>query len=145
MEEDAQLKEEDILANRSAFSRLWAPTLFGLTVAGLSWIYADSYEPPKSSMRLFPSISPATATVVTLAGINLALVLLWRHPSAWKMMNRNFLLSPGVPRAFSVVGGLFSHQQFTHWMWNMSMLYVVGVPGTSVPSFHPHFPRFNAN
>ncbi|KIW06821.1 uncharacterized protein PV09_02501 [Verruconis gallopava] len=128
LKQEAELKEEDLFADRSAFSRLWAPTLLGLTVVGLSWAYAESYEPPKSSMRIFPSISPAAATIFTLAGINLALVVLWRHPSAWKMMNRNFLLSPGHPHAFSIVGSLFSHQQFSHWMWNMSMLYVIGIP-----------------
>jgi rhomboid-like protein len=47
------------------------------------------------------------------------------------MMNRYFLLAPGAPKAFSVLGGLFSHQTFSHWWWNMAFLYVAGTPGKS--------------
>ena len=129
LKEEAELDVNEVTAERSAYSRLWAPVSFGLIVAYLSWVYAEGYEPPKSSMRVFPSISPATATIVTMAAVNLIMFVMWRHPYAWKFMNRNFLLSPGVPHAFSVVGALFSHQEFSHWMWNMAALYVVGVLG----------------
>ena len=139
LKEEAELDVNEVTAERSAFSRLWAPITFGLAVAALSWIYADGYEPPKSSMRVFPTISPATATIVTIAAANLMMFVMWRHPNAWKFMNRNFLLSPGVPRAFSVVGALFSHQQFNHWMWNMAALYVVGQLGMVI---HQLFPQY---
>jgi rhomboid-like protein len=127
--EDAMLKQEDINADRSAFSRLWAPVSFGLAVVGGAWLYADSYEPPKSSMRVFPSISPAVATVAAMVGVNLVILIMWRNPNAWKFMNRYLLLSPGAPKAFSVLGALFSHQQFSHLAWNMGGLYLVGCAG----------------
>jgi rhomboid-like protein len=128
---EAELDTDEIQKDRSAFDRLWRPVAFGLAVAWLSWVWAESYEPPKSSMRVFPSISPGTATIVAIAGLNLLVLLMWRHPNAWKMMNRNFMLSPGSPRAFSIVGALFSHQTLTHWMWNMGALWVIGSLGTS--------------
>lgn len=38
------------------------------------------------------------------------------------------MLSAGHPRVFSVLGNVFSHQQLSHFLANMAMLYFVGAP-----------------
>ncbi|KAF2401337.1 hypothetical protein EJ06DRAFT_388012 [Trichodelitschia bisporula] len=127
LKEAAQIEPEKIFAERSAFSRLWAPTLVGLGVAGLSLVYAESYEPPSLSMRLFPDVPPAMSTCIALAAANAAVFVLWRLPRAWWMMNRYFMLSAGHPNAFSVLGALFSHQYAGHLLQNMAFIGLVGL------------------
>ena len=68
------------------------------------------------------------ATFVFLFAINAQIFVLWRVPSAWKFLNRYFLLSAGHPRAFSVLGNTFSHQMLSHFASNMVILYLVGTP-----------------
>lgn len=129
LRKDAELDINAVQAKRSPLDRLWRPVLFAAVVISTVWLYADNYEPPKSSMRVFPSIAPGTATIAVIAGINLVMLLMWRHPYAWKYMNRYFLASPGDPRAFSILGAIFSHQTLNHWWWNMGTFYLVGSVG----------------
>lgn len=44
----------------------------------------------------------------------------------WRFLNRYFYMSPGYPIAMSMIGNVFSHQQFTHFFWNMLLLMVMG-------------------
>jgi rhomboid-like protein len=56
--------------------------------------------------------------------------IVWKRPEMWRSMNRYFLLSAGHPNTFSVVGGIFSHQTFTHLASNMAYLLCIGIPRT---------------
>jgi rhomboid-like protein len=125
---EAELETEKILAKRSSLSRLWASWTLGLALIGLCVIFAESYEPPARSMRLFPDIPPAVTTCATLLAINTVIWIVWKRPEMWKIMNRYFLLSSGHPNAFSVVGNVFSHQSLKHLASNMAVLMVIGIP-----------------
>jgi rhomboid-like protein len=63
--------EAEMLAQTTLAQRLYPMTAFVLFVAILSWGFAHYYTPPSPSYRLFPDLSPTTATIAALAGINL--------------------------------------------------------------------------
>jgi len=135
----AEISTAELLAKRSALSRLWAPTLFALVVMAASVIFAESYEPPALSMRLLPSIPPAVATCGAIVLMNLALFIAWRSPQAWRTMNRYFLLSSGHPNSISTLGSIFSHQSFGHFAKTMALMMVIGIPGTFLcPNYSIH-------
>jgi rhomboid-like protein len=120
------ISAEAILAKRSAFSRLAAPTLFAIAVIALSLVFADSYEPPSSTMRMLPTIPPCIATCGALTVVNLAIFVLWRRPGWWRFLNKYMLMSAGHPNTFSVLGNVFSHQGFAHLASNTTILFLVG-------------------
>ncbi|KAF2431046.1 hypothetical protein EJ08DRAFT_678619 [Tothia fuscella] len=122
----AELPTEQILMNRSAFSRLWAPYLFGTAIVLASVAWASVYIPPLAENRLFTSIPPSVTTIGTIIAMNFAVFVLWKRPEMWRTMNRYFLLSSGHPNAFSIVGNIFSHQTFRHFGSNMFWLVVLG-------------------
>lgn len=110
----------------SAFSRLWPSALVTLFVVGGSVTFASVYTPPKTSSRLMPDVPFAAATLLPIIGINALVFCLWRFPPAWKMLNKHFLLLPGLPKAWGVLGNAFSHQSFYHLAINMAVLYYMG-------------------
>ena len=110
----------------SAFSRLWPSALVTLAVLGGSFILVTSYTPPAPGTRMFPEIPYAAATVGAIIAVNALVCVLWRFPPAWKMLNRHFLLLPGYPRAFAVLGNVFSQQTFGHLAVNMAILGFIG-------------------
>ena len=122
----AELRTDDIFANRSAFSRLWGPTLMGMSVAAMAAILASLYVPPLQDNRLWPNVPPAISTCFMIAALNVAVFIAWRAPKAWYSMNRLFMLSAGHPNSFSIVGNTFSHQQWFHLAQNMFFLFLVG-------------------
>lgn len=68
-------------------------------------------------------------TCAAITAINLVLYVAWRNPRLWRSMNRNFLLSAGVPNSFSMLGSVFSHQFWvSHLFGNTLFLFVVGMP-----------------
>ncbi|MCJ1300844.1 hypothetical protein MMC08_003643 [Hypocenomyce scalaris] len=110
----------------SHWQRLWPSTLITFAIVGLSILLAQNYTPPKRSTRLFPDLPPAAATILALININFAVFLLWRLPPAWMFLNRYFMMIPGAPRAFSMIGAVFSHQKPLHLMTNMAFLWYFG-------------------
>ncbi|KAL2011781.1 hypothetical protein VTN00DRAFT_4499 [Thermoascus crustaceus] len=97
-----------------------------LTLAGC-YIFAQTYQTPAQKDRMWPDIPPAAATVMGIMGVNLAVFALWKAwPPAWKMLNRYFISVPIYPHAFSIVGSVFSHQQFRHLATNMVILWFIG-------------------
>jgi rhomboid-like protein len=77
---------------------------------------------------MWPDIPPAAATVIALLGANFAIFTLWNlWPPAWRMLNRYFISVPVYPRALSMVGIIFSHQQFRHLATNMFILFFIGL------------------
>jgi rhomboid-like protein len=68
-------------------------------------------------------------TCAAITVVNLALYVAWRNPRLWRTMNRNFLLSAGVPQPASMLGAVFSHQFWlSHLLGNTLLLFVVGMP-----------------
>lgn len=110
----------------SHFQRLWPSTLVTLAIVGLSVLLAQNYTPPKRSARLFPDLPPAAATLLVLINLNFAVFLLWRLPVAWPVLNRYFMMIPATPRAFSMIGAVFSHQKPFHLVTNMVFLWYFG-------------------
>ncbi|KAH8693041.1 putative rhomboid family protein [Talaromyces proteolyticus] len=97
-----------------------------LLTLGLCYIYADTYVPPNNSTRMWPDIPPAAATVFAIIGVNVAVYCLWKIPPAWRLLNRYFISVPLYPYALSVVGSVFSHQQFKHLATNTLILWLIG-------------------
>lgn len=95
---------------------------------GLSYVFAEIYTAPARQDRMWPDVPPAAATVVALLGANLAIFTLWKFwPPAWRLLNRYFISVPLYPHALSVVGSIFSHQQFRHLATNMVILWFIGI------------------
>lgn len=122
----AELDLKPILAERSAFSRLFMPTLFSLAVIVASLIFAEAYEPPTSSMRMFPLVDPAMASCMGIALINIVAFILWRKPELFNWFNRNMLMSAGNPIPLSMLGSVFSHQYANHIFTNGFLLFLAG-------------------
>jgi rhomboid-like protein len=88
--------------------------------------FAHYYLPPSPSYRLFPDLSPTTATIGALLVINGAIAIAWRIMPLWPILTRFFMHSPGYPYAVQSVLNVFSHVQYEHLLANMMMLCLVG-------------------
>jgi rhomboid-like protein len=117
----------DTPPDMTVFERLFPSGLVVLLTIGGVCTYAYFYTPPARADRLFPEIPPAFTTVVSIMLLNLAVFALWHHPPAFMYLNKYFLAVPGYPRALSMLGCMFSHQQFTHLLPNMLFLFFVGI------------------
>ena len=106
--------------------RLVPSALFAVAVIGLSVLFAQTYKPPSKKARLWPDIPPAAATVVTLIGMNVVIFLMWRWPPLYGFMNRYCLLVTATPNYMTILGNTFSHQQLSHLLSNMVVLWIFG-------------------
>jgi hypothetical protein len=87
-------------------------------------IAKDAWNAPTSQ-----DLSPSIITCGAITAVSLVILLAWRLPRAWYTMNRYFLLSAGVPNAFSVLGSVFSHQRWImHLAANSALLFSFGMP-----------------
>ncbi|KAF7896044.1 hypothetical protein EAF00_006059 [Botryotinia globosa] len=126
-EKKAQETVPEVIPEFSAFTRLWPSALVVLLTVGVSCTLAHFYIPPLRDSRMFPEIPPAVATVSALILANTMVLFLWRVPPCWTMLNKYFMIIPAYPRALSMIGGVFSHQAFTHFLPNMVFLGIFGV------------------
>lgn len=123
---------------RMTFSQRVVPSLlFVLAGCGALYLLVEYWTPPRRSDRLFPDTSLAVATVGTLLAMNVAVFFAWKIPSAWRVLNRYFVVTPGYPRMFSMLGNCFSHSSFRHLFVNMLTLWLFG------PSLHEEVGRAN--
>jgi rhomboid-like protein len=99
---------------------------FVLVTVLLCYGFAHYYLPPSPSYRIFPDLSPTTATIAALIVANSAIVIAWRIMPLWPLMARYFMHVPGYPRAVQSVLNVFSHVQYEHLLTNMMMLCLVG-------------------
>ncbi|KAI0159507.1 rhomboid-domain-containing protein [Xylariaceae sp. FL1272] len=110
--------------------KAWERLVPSLAMTGLvilaSLAFATMYTPPPLSRRLWPDVPPAAATCLGLMGINLVGFLLWKMPPLWATLNKYMLVVAATPRAFQVVGAMFSHQSFSHLAANMAFLWFFG-------------------
>ncbi|RHZ66229.1 rhomboid protease PCP1 [Aspergillus thermomutatus] len=113
-------------AEMSTARRILPSLALTLLVLGLSYAFAANYEAPARADRMWPDTPPAAATAFAIMGANLAIFLLWKFPPAWRTLNRYFINVAFKPHPLSIVGNVFSHQQFRHLAMNMLMLWFIG-------------------
>ena len=122
--------------NMTKFERLWSSALVTIIVVGLSVLFAQNYIPPSRRARLWPDLPPAAATILAMIGVNVIVFLAWRVPQAWKLMNRTFIVTAAYPFAKTMVGGIFSHQTFSHLLFNMVFFWFIGTSCKFAQSFN---------
>lgn len=108
--------------------RLLPSILFAAAVSLASLLFAQTWTPPDRASRLMPSQPFSLATVLGIIGINVVILLAWRFPPAWGILNRYFTSVPAVVRPFSSLGSIFSHQHVGHICVNMLILCFIGIP-----------------
>lgn len=96
-----------------------------LTCIG-SIVLGHLYVPPDQQYRIWPDVSPATATVAALLAVNVAVCIAWRYMPLWPLMTRYFMHAPGYPRAAQALLNVFSHVQYEHLVGNMMFLLLLG-------------------
>ena len=101
-------------------------TAFVLVLSLLSCAFAHYYVPPSPEYRLFPDLSPTTATIAALLATNFLVFFSWRIYALWPFMTRYFMHVPGYPRALQSVLNVFSHVEYEHLLANMMMLTLAG-------------------
>ncbi|KAL8759625.1 MAG: hypothetical protein Q9184_003550, partial [Pyrenodesmia sp. 2 TL-2023] len=106
--------------------RVGPATLVTAGVVFLCVLFAQNYTPPSQAARLFPSISPAVATISVLIWVNCIVWLAWRWLPVRRSMMRMFCLVPAYTYPSSMIGNLFSHQLFRHLLTNMVALWFIG-------------------
>ncbi|KAF2034913.1 hypothetical protein EK21DRAFT_55633 [Setomelanomma holmii] len=117
---------DEMLSKTTLAQRLYPMSAFVLVTVLLSYGFAHYYLPPSPSYRLFPDLSPTTATIGALLVANGAIALAWRVMPLWPFMTRYFMHVPGYPRAVQSILNVFSHVQYEHLLANMMMLCLVG-------------------
>jgi rhomboid-like protein len=108
------------------FERLWPSGLVVLGTLVGCYVFTQVYTPPKNSARLWPDMPPSAATVAGILILNALVFAAWRIPPLFRLTNKNFILVPGYPFAFSIIGNVFSHQAVSHFTMNMTILWFVG-------------------
>ncbi|KAK6359173.1 hypothetical protein TWF696_000338 [Orbilia brochopaga] len=96
-----------------------------LSIAGCCY-YAITYVPPAKKDRLLPGVPMALATVGGIIASNFLILVAWRIPPLWRVLNKYFTQCPGEPVALSVLGSMVSHQAFWHYTCNMVALFFLG-------------------
>jgi len=129
--------ESPEVAGLGAAGRILPSLLFALACCAGIYMWAQYWEPPRRSERLFPNTSLAYATCGGLVAANVLVFLLWRFPPTIGLLNRYFIVTPAYPRMFSMLGNTFSHQTTRHLFMNMLGLLVFG------PRLHEDVGRAN--
>ncbi|KAI9790514.1 MAG: hypothetical protein M1816_005021 [Peltula sp. TS41687] len=124
--ERAVLSHTTVAPTASNTARILPSLILTLLVVAGSVIFAEIYTFPAPTARLWADIPPAAATILGLILLNTVVLLAWRIPPLWRPLNKYFISVPGYPYAFSIVGNIFSHQQFSHYLINMAILWYIG-------------------
>jgi rhomboid-like protein len=110
----------------SIFQRLWPSGLFTIGVVLASYLFTQAYIPPRPSWRMWPDVPSSAATIIGIFLANALVLFAWRIPPLFRVLNKFFISVPGYPRPFSIIGNIFSHQSFSHFGINMTVLWFVG-------------------
>jgi len=84
------------------------------------------YTEPVQKYRLFPEVSPATATLGVMIAMNVLIWALWKIPPMWRLLNSSFIFVVGKPRTLTMFTSQFSHQELPHLATNMVLLALAG-------------------
>lgn len=90
------------------------------------YLFAQYWVPPRRADRFSPDVSLTYTTILAITGINLTIYMAWKFPPAWRLLNKYFVMTPGYPRALSMLGCTFSHQGGWHLFNNMLGLTILG-------------------
>ncbi|KAH8778171.1 hypothetical protein F5882DRAFT_407947 [Hyaloscypha sp. PMI_1271] len=110
----------------SKFERLWPSALCVIGVVLASYLFTRAYTPPRPAWRMWPDMPPSAATIIGIVLANAAVLCAWKIPPMYRVLNKFFITVPGYPRAFSLIGNTFSHQNVFHFGVNMVGLWFVG-------------------
>jgi len=110
----------------SKLERLWPSALFVVGVVIASYLFTQAYTPPRPAWRMWPDVPPSAATIIGIFLANSIVLFAWRIPPMFRVLNKFFTTFPGYPRAISLLGNTFSHQKFSHFGVNMTVLWFVG-------------------
>ena len=124
----AQMKQ---IPETSFLAKILPSGLLTVAVITVAVLFAQNYKQPSRKARLWPELPPAAATVIALIGVNVAVFVLWRVPPLWRFLNRNFVVVPAYPYSMSMLMACFSHQEFTHLLSNMIVMWLIGTRCTS--------------
>lgn len=127
-------KEEGEFPKLAPWQRLWPSTLMTVGVLCLSLVFAHFYTPSPPQGRIWPDISPATATMVTLVAVNVLVHFAWFVVPLQMGMYKRFVVVPGYPRAIGIIGNIFSHHERLHLIMNMIALWIFGTRCESPPT-----------
>ena len=107
--------------------RLLPATLFAVFIIACSVYVSEAYVPPTQTHRVLGDIPPTIATLVVL-GIAMAMITCaWHVPKFWKVLNTYMLNVPALPHPISMLGNIFSHQNFKHLIVNSTWLWLFGI------------------
>lgn len=129
--------ESPEVKNMSNTRRLLPSLLFVLAACLGLYTFAQYWEPPRRSDRLWPNMSLSMATCTGILAVNVLVFLLFRFPPALRILNQYFIAVPAYPYSFSMLGNTVSHFQFSHIATNMISLFIFG------PSLHEDIGRGN--
>jgi rhomboid-like protein len=101
-------------------------TAFVIVTCLICYGIGHYYEPPDPEYRLWPHLSPTTATICAVIATNVFICSMWRFAPAWQFMTKYFMHVPGYPRAVQSVTNIFSHVQYEHLISNMMFFALVG-------------------
>ncbi|KAK6500529.1 hypothetical protein TWF481_010872 [Arthrobotrys musiformis] len=124
----ARVSDREEPEEMSAIRRLAPSFIFLLVSLAGSAYYALTYVHPQQKDRLFPQIPMAIATIGGIIAANFVILLAWRIPPLWRVLNTHFVQCPGDPRVFSLLGSVFSHHTIWHFAANMAGLFFIGSP-----------------
>jgi rhomboid-like protein len=110
----------------STLQRLWPSGLVVLGLVMACYTFTQVYTPPRPSARMWPDMPPPAATIIGIIIANSIILGAWRVPPLFRTLNKFFITVPGYPRALSLIGNNFSHQSFSHFAVNMTVLWFVG-------------------
>ncbi|KAK6355618.1 hypothetical protein TWF718_000013 [Orbilia javanica] len=122
----ARVSDREEPEEMSAIRRLFPSFAFLLVTLVGSAYYSLTYVHPRPKDRLFPNIPIAMATIGGIIAANLVILLAWRIPPFWRVLNTYFVQCPGDPRMLSLLGSVFSHHTLWHFAANMLGLFFVG-------------------
>lgn len=125
------------VVNMSSTQRILPSLLFVLASCVGLYYFAQYWQPPRRTERMFPNVSMSVATCGGILAANAAIFVLWRFPPAWRLFNKWMLVSPVYPHFASMLGNIFSHITFRHFSINMLSLFIFG------PSLHEDIGRAN--
>ena len=101
-------------------------TIFVTIVCLTSYAFAHFYVSPASEYRLFPDISPTTATIGSIILCNVLVWLAWRWTPLWPFLTRHFMHTPAYPRPHQAITNIFTHMTHEHLVGNMVLFIMAG-------------------
>lgn len=113
--------------NMSNTRRLLPSLLFVLASCMGLYTFAQYWEPPRRSDRLWPNMSLSVATCTGITVLNFLVFCLWRFPPALRLLNQYFIAVPAYPYVLSMLGNTFSHFRLQHITTNMISLFIFGL------------------